>query len=229
MKVLRRSKVKAVHQVEVRNKKGVKSKATLEIKYERILLHPPLYKQKEFADMEVTVISAKERGKVIGRDRINWRLLSDLPVGSKAEAIEMLERYAMRWNIETFHKILKSGFGAEKSKLRSVKRITRLIATFCLLGWRVFWMTKVQRSTKKQKPSIAFTDVEQKLLDRVVPTQKQRGKKHLSDYLLKVARLGGYLARANDSPPGNLVMWRGINRLTDIHLGFLIHQEFVGN
>jgi len=28
----------------------------------------------------------------------------------------------------------------------------------------------------------------------------------------------GYLARANDAPPGNTVMWRGVSRLTDIEL-----------
>jgi hypothetical protein len=38
--------------------------------------------------------------------------------------------------------------------------------------------------------------------------------------LIKVARLGGYLARASDAPPGNTVMWRGMPRLTDIQLGY---------
>jgi hypothetical protein len=36
--------------------------------------------------------------------------------------------------------------------------------------------------------------------------------------LTKIARLGGYLARANDPPPGNTFMWRGLSRLTDIEL-----------
>ena len=43
--------------------------------------------------------------------------------------------------------------------------------------------------------------------------------KTLSSYLIKVARLGGYLARTRDPPPGNTVMWRGLSRLTDIALG----------
>lgn len=44
-------------------------------------------------------------------------------------------------------------------------------------------------------------------------------------YLIKIARLGGYLARAKDPPPGNIVMWRGLSRLTDITLG----AELMGN
>jgi hypothetical protein len=51
----------------------------------------------------------------------------------------------------------------------------------------------------------------------------------LSSYLTKIARLGGYLARAKDPPPGNAVMWRGMSRLTDIELGFVMGAQFVGN
>ena len=31
------------------------------------------------------------------------------------------------------------------------------------------------------------------------------------DYLIKIARLGGYLDRAKDLPLGNIVMWRGLS------------------
>ena len=53
-------------------------------------------------------------------------------------------------------------------------------------------------------------------------------KNNLSTYLTKISRLGGYLGRANDSPPGNTVMWRGMSRLTDIALGFAIAAKLCG-
>ena len=53
--------------------------------------------------------------------------------------------------------------------------------------------------------------------------------KKLSDYVVKLAMLGGYLARKNDPPPGNLVIWRGLNRLADIALGFGAKDKLVGN
>ena len=78
-----------------------------------------------------------------------------------------------------------------------------------------------------------MTDLELKILDRMVkPLPRQRSSESpptLADCLLKLARLGGYLARANDPPPGNLVIWRGLSRLTDLHLGFLLAQSDVGN
>jgi hypothetical protein len=53
-------------------------------------------------------------------------------------------------------------------------------------------------------------------------------QKTLSHYLIKIVRLGGYLARASDPPPGNTVMWRRLSRLTDIAMGAMVREEFVG-
>jgi hypothetical protein len=60
------------------------------------------------------------------------------------------------------------------------------------------------------------------------PEQTQPGTP--ISYLTKLARLGGYLARASDPPPGNTVVWRGLIRLTDIKLGAEIAgDQTVGN
>ncbi len=59
--------------------------------------------------------------------------------------------------------------------------------------------------------------------------ERLRARRKRYHYLTKIARLGGYLARANDPPPGNTVMWRGLSRLTDIELGAIIGAKIVGN
>jgi hypothetical protein len=134
----------------------------------------------------------------------------------------------MRWRIETFHKILKTGCRAEASELRTAQRIVNLIAVFCVLSRRIFWMTMMNRVTPSASPLAALTDVETHLLDTLLPERPKRRKSTLSTYLIKIARLGGCLARANDSPPGNMVMWRGMSRLTDIELGFMVGVELCG-
>jgi hypothetical protein len=57
----------------------------------------------------------------------------------------------------------------------------------------------------------------------------ERPKSTLSTYLVNIARSGGYLNRAKDSPPRNTVIWRGLSRLIDIELGFLLAAQLVGN
>jgi hypothetical protein len=217
--------------VEVRDNNGDPADALLEIKYRRIRVLPPIGKQKRYPTLTLTVIHAEERGTPRNRKRIEWKLITDLPVRSRREAIEKLEWYAMRWKIEVFHKILKSGCKAEESKLRTAERLVNLISVFCILSWRVFWMTMINRSAPDAPPGIALTATEMELLDRLV---NDRGKtflhqKTIGTYLTKIARLGGYLARATDPPPGNMVMWRGLSRLTDIELGAIIGAQIVGN
>ncbi len=228
---MREVKVQGLHRIEVRNRKSEVSEAVLELRYRRIRVLPPIGKQKLYPELALTVLHATERNAPQGRDKIDWKLITDLPVTSHKQAVEKLRWYAMRWKIETFHKILKSGFKAEEVKLRAAERIVNLIAILCVLSWRIFWMTMMNRTTMQSPPELALTTTEMYLLDELVK-DKMRDRlssPSLSFYLTKLARLGGYLARAKDPPPGNTVMWRGLSRLTDIQLGFLLGVQLVGN
>ena len=224
-----RIKVKGLHRTEVRDNKGNVSQAKLKIKYHSITVLPPVDKSKHYPKLQLTVIHAEEKGKPKNRDKIMWKLLTDLPVTSLGGAIEKLNWYAMRWKIELFHKILKSGCKAESSKLRTANRIANLIAIFCILSWRIFWMTMLNRTLPNAASALALTEIEIKLLDNLINNNGTKKKRKLSDYLISIAKLGGYLARNSDAPPGNIVMWRGLTRLIDIELGFNMAMKIVGN
>jgi len=220
--------VKGLHRIEVRDSNGDPDEAVLEIRYREMRVLPPIGKQKRYPALTLTVIHAEERGTPKKRKRIEWKLITDLSVASRVDAIEKLEWYALRWKIEMFHKILKSGCKAEDSKLRTAQRLTNLIAVFCILSWRVFWMTMLNRSIPDASPALALTAAEIAVLDRVVSDKSKGRRKPISHYLIKIARLGGYLARTYDPPPGNTVMWRGLSRLTDIVLGAMAGAEIYG-
>src|SRR5271157_1172160 len=228
---MKQAPVRGLHRVEVRDSSGDLGEAVLEIRYRKIRVLPPIGKQKRYPALTLMVIHAEERGTPKNRKKIDWRLITDLPVQSRKDAIEKLEWYALRWKIEVFHKILKSGCRAEESKLRTAQRLANLLSVFCILSWRVFWMTMLNRSASKVSPDLALTEVEIGLLDHLVRDRDQMPlrRRTLSHYLIKIARLGGYLARANDPPPGNTVMWRGLSRLTDIELGAIVGVKIVGN
>ena len=139
--------------------------------------------------------------------------------------MEKLRWYACRWKIELFHKILKSGCRAEAARLRTAERLTKLIAILCIIAWRVFWTTMIGRGAPAASAEVGLTATEVDVLDRTVSgkaTPKGNAAPSgptLSTYLLKVARLGGYLARTRDPPPGITLMWRGWSRLADIMTG----------
>jgi len=210
------------HTVSLRDKAGNVSMIKLALKYKQIQLLPPIGKQKQYPPLTVTVLHATEVRPPKKRAAVQWKLLTDLPIQSLEQAIEKLDWYAMRWKIELFHKILKSGCKAEDSKLRTAQRLSNIIAVFCIIGWRIFWMTMLNRSQEKYVPLLALTKEEIRILDQMLLAKdsKRTSPVSLSDYLIQIAKLGGYLARASDPPPGNLVMWRGLARLADIQLGF---------
>jgi hypothetical protein len=92
-------------------------------------------------------------------------------------------------------------------------------------------MTMLNRSNSDAPPTLGLTETEIGLLDHLVKDKNSPQRttlSHYSHYLTKIARLGGYLARANDPPPGNTVMWRGMSCLTDIGLGAMIGAKIVG-
>ena len=224
--------VRGLHHIEFRNDRGEMTKAALEIKFKRINVLPPIGKQKRYPGLKLTVIHASERGAPRGRRPIEWKLVTDLPVHGRAEAIEKINWYALRWKIEVFHKILKSGCKAEDSKLRTADRLANLMAMFCILSWRVLWLTMLNRTDPNKAPTTAFTRVEIALLDMLVNGVGSRKCRTatLGYYLVKLARLGGYLARTHDPPPGNIVIWRGLSKLTGIELGVeLTAIKNVGN
>lgn len=215
------TRVKGLHRIEVRDDKGEMTKAALEIKFKRITVLPPIGKQKRYPALDLTVIHASERGAPKGRKPIEWKLITDLSVHGRSDAIEKINWYALRWKIEVFHKILKSGCKAEDSKLRTAERLANLMSVFCILSWRILWLTMLNRTAPEASPRMALTDTEIALLDRLVHDAGNRRCRPgtLAFYLTKLARLGGYLARAGDPPPGIVVIWRGLSRLTDIELG----------
>jgi len=71
----------------------------------------------------------------------------------------------------------------------------------------------LNRSTQKAKATLAFTPLEIDILNRLAP-ERQVGSSRsptLQSCLIQLARLGGYLNRASDPPPGNIVIWRGMS------------------
>jgi hypothetical protein len=221
------ARVRGLHRVELRDAEGGVIHVALEIRARRVHLLPPIGKQRRYPPLDLTVLHATERNPPRGRKAIEWKLLTDLPVRSRQEALEKIRWYAMRWKVETFHKILKSGCRAEESRLRSAERIANLLALFCIVAWRILWLTLAHRANPDAAPRTALRDREIALLDRLVPRARggePRGKT-LALYVRKLARLGGHLGRSRDPPPGIIVLWRGLSRLADIELGMEIAER----
>ncbi|WP_226935429.1 IS4 family transposase [Pseudogemmobacter faecipullorum] len=68
------------------------------------------------------------------------------------------------------------------------------------------------RETPASDPAAVFTDEERHLLECATPDRMRQASHDLAFY----ARLGGYIDRTSDPPPGTTVIWRGLSRLSDL-------------
>jgi hypothetical protein len=221
--------VRGVHEVEIRDDHGRASTVELEVRFRRLAVRPPIGKQRRYPALELTAVHADEREAPAGREPIRWRLLTNVAVDDLKAATGKLDWYTHRYEIETFHKVLKSGCRAEQSRLRTAERLTNLLAVLCVVAWRVLWLTMASRASPEEPAEIALTKGEVETLDRLAGDTEPPARPTVSHCLVAVAKLGGYLARVRDPPPGNMVIWRGLTRLMDIHLGFELSRGVVGN
>lgn len=141
---------------------------------------------------------------------LEWLLLSDAPVTSAADAIILVQQYATRWVIEEYHKVLKTGLGAERLQLEEATRLFAAIAVMSVVAVRLLHLKEWVRAAPEAPADAAgLTPLEQRLLTlhakRPLPTVR--------DVALALGRLGGHLNRTRDGLPGWRTLWHGIQRL----------------
>ena len=68
--------------------------------------------------------------------------------------------YCSRWQIEVFHKIIKSGCRIEHSLLQTAKRLQNYIALMCVIAWRLHWLTFINRTDPDLPCTLVLTIVE---------------------------------------------------------------------
>jgi hypothetical protein len=149
-------------------------------------------------------------------------LLTDLQITSFEEAKEKVAWYCLRWRIEVFHKILKSGLRVERCRLQSADRLVRYLTIMSIIAWRIYWLTLIAR-TNSDLPCTAFVcDKEWKVLYSKVKKTKSFPKKppSIGEVVKWIASLGGFLGRKGDGEPGVMTLWRGWKRLCDLSEGW---------
>ena len=150
-----------------------------------------------------------------------WLLLTTLSVDDFEGALRCLSYYSKRWLIERYHFTLKSGCKIEQSQLRTLEALNCLLALYCIVAWRLLWMTYGARVHPDLSCIVAYTEMEWQTLWRLqkgnqpLPTEPPS----LKEAVKWTAALAGYLARKGDGDPGVKRLWRGLTRLQDIIIG----------
>lgn len=123
-------------------------------------LKPPYRKDKQLRAIEVNAVLATEVRAPEGEQPIKWLLLTSLPVDTNERALQVIEWYLCRWQIEVFFRILKSGCKVESLQLQELKRLEVCLAMYMIITWRILFMTMLGRCSPDLECDVVFEDVE---------------------------------------------------------------------
>lgn len=206
--------------------------AVLTIKFGSFVLNPPkdsiLYRTTQPPSLPMFAVYAYEATPPENEEeRVEWMLLTNLPVTNFQEACEKIHWYCLRWRIEMYFKVLKSGFNVEDCRLATVDRLIRYLSVMSIVAWRILMLTLMARTEPELPCTELLSETEWRVLFHAVDKKSAlpQSPPSIREAIIWIARLGGFLARKSDGMPGTVALWRGWKRLSDLTHGWLIAQQ----
>jgi len=199
--------------------------AHITLRAARVTLKPPARVGYRLAALTVNVVLAREEAPPPGVEALEWLLLTSLPVDSFERVATVVDWYAVRWCIEVYFHVLKSGCQIKRLHLETEARLLPCLALYMVIAWRVLFTLMLGRATPDMDCEIIFDAQEWRAAYIVVkrcppPLTPPR----LGEVILLIASLGGYLGRKHDGPPGAKAMWIGLQRLRDFVIALEAQQ-----
>lgn len=168
--------------------------------------------------VRVTCVIASEIGTPAGIKSIEWRLITNRPVVDLESAVELIDWYRCRWEIETLFHVLKNGCRVEALQLGSQAKLELALALYLVVSWRIAHVVRLGRIHPDLPADLFFAEVE--WTGAYVLNKKKPPKQPPSvrDVVRLIGQLGGFLARKGDGEPGVKSLWLGMARLRDFAL-----------
>ena len=178
--------------------------------------------------LSVTCPIAREINAPAGCKPVEWRLLTNRVADGFAAAIELIDWYRCRWEIETFFHVLKNGCRVEALQLGNVAKLELALAVYLVVSWRLARLVKLGRTHPDLEASALFTETEWKgayiLAKKAIPKKPPTTR----ELVRQIAMLGGFLGRKGDGEPGVKTLWLGMQRLRDFVEG-MAHMQAIYN
>lgn len=184
------------------------------------ILPPRLEKRYGTDPLSLWAIRVWEEQPPAGEEPLEWLLLTSVPTGTQIDAWERVGWYECRWVVEDYHQCLKTGCRMEARQVQQTDRFIRLLGLLSPVAVRLLQL----RDLSRREPERSAHEVVAADLLAVVAAQTGSSPQSMTTVTFwhAVARMGGYLARRHDGPPGWKTLWAGWMRaqtlLEGVHL-----------
>jgi hypothetical protein len=194
--------------------------ATLNVRFTPVMVQPPRNRRgrRALRAVPITLVLAQEEAAPSDVTPVQWLLLTTLAVTTFDDALRCVRWYSYRWLIERYHFVLKSGCNVEELQLATAERLESALATYCIVAWRLLWLTyEARRSPEASCSSVLETHEWQALYCTIHQTPVPPAEPPTLQQAVRwIAQLGGFLGRKSDGQPGVKTIWRGLRHLHDI-------------
>jgi hypothetical protein len=199
--------------------------ANMSLRYQQIELCPPAY-HSDKENITLWIIHMVEDCPPSDGKPIEWFLLTTMEPVEPKDAERLVEWYCLRWRIEDWHRVLKTGCQIEKLRNESATRLKRALAIYLVIAWRVMLMTLLGRESLELPPQVLFSDIELEVLEAFANSRRDlQPPSTVQDAVYLVAVMGGYMARKKDPPPGHQVIWTGYSQLRPMCAGYMLGRQ----
>lgn len=226
-----------VMEIAARPGKRSAHRAQMEIRFGRVLIQRPAKKPVQGLPSEIalTLVDVRETAssRVPGEPPIHWRLLTTHAVTTGEQALEIIDWYRQRWQIEQLFRTLKrQGLNIESSQLEGAPGLTKLAVLALQVAVKSLQLTRARDGTDARLATDAFEPEELTVLTALQPklegkTAKQKnphGQGQLAWAAWIIARLGGWKGYASESPPGPITMLRGMQQFASLRSGWALAE-----
>jgi hypothetical protein len=175
--------------------------------------------------VEVTCLIASEVDAPAGAKSVTWRLLTNRDAATLAEAVELVDWYRTRWEVELLFLTLKEGCRVEALQLSTVARIERALAVYLVVAWRIGLLMRLGRTCPDWDAERLFTREEWQAAWIVARKRPPDKTPTLRKALHMIAALGGFLGRKGDGEPGVKSLWIGLQRVASCIEGMRFRER----
>lgn len=133
------------------------------VRYMRMQLRPAHY-HADKPPIDIWVVHALEENPPANVEAVEWFILTTVNLTSPKVAEQCMRWYCLRWRIEDWHRVLKSGCAIEDLTHKTAGRLRRAVAINLVIAWRIMVMTLLGREMPNLPAEVLFSDVELRTL-----------------------------------------------------------------
>jgi hypothetical protein len=184
-----------------------------------VALRPPWRADRKLPPVTLNAVLVSELDPPAGDEPVEWLLITSLPIDDAEQVRQVVQYYCVRWMIEVFFRVLKSGCRVEERRFEQIDRVLACLAVYLVVAWRTLYVCRLGRGCPEISCEAVFEPAEWKAVWKVVRREDPPSEPPpLGAMVRLVGQLGGYVNRKRTDPPGPQTVWIGLQRMHDFAL-----------